>query len=194
MKNSQQEMSYLEVLEDYIGGYYQNLGQLTSANSTGPFEFNIAADGKHYVILPLTHLSGKIQIVDDTGAKLSADDAKKMGVVNLLPDSLFNHIDITVNNIKVSDSTANCYGYKAFIETQLSYGAEAKNTHLKAALYCDDTAGYYDSTLAANVGRAERTLPFAGSAKIEFETCVHADFFKIYRYLPNNCDVEPVGI
>jgi hypothetical protein len=44
--------------------------------------------------------------------------------------------------------------------------------------------------LAANTGRTDCTSKFLKSAKIEFETCIHADFFKIYRYLPNNCDVN----
>jgi hypothetical protein len=179
-----------EILKDYVGGYYQAIQQITSATSEGPFEFNIPADGKHYIILPLTRLSGKIQITDDAGNKLTESTSDMLGVINLLPDSLFNHVEITMNNIKVSDATSNSYGYKAFIETQLSYGSEAKKTHLAASHYRDDDAGKYGDASDENVGWKERRTPFLKGEPVDFETCVHADFFKIYRYLPNHCNVS----
>jgi ribonucleoside-diphosphate reductase beta chain len=190
LSNGSELFEYPDVLDDYVGGYYQSDHQLTSATSKGPFEFGVLADGKHYIILPLTRLSGKIQIVNEDGTKLTKPLSNHLGVVNLMPDSLFNHVDITVNNTKVSDSTSNCYGYKAFIETQLSYGEEAKKTHLRASIYYDDTAGHYNSSLLANKGRDDRSRQFTKSGIVEFETSIHCDFFKIYRYLPNNCDIS----
>ena len=63
----------------------------------------------------------KIQHAD--GSPLTADES--VGPVNLLLQSLFSQVDITMQGKLITTAT-NHYPNKAYIQTLLSYGFEAK--------------------------------------------------------------------
>ena len=54
--------------------------------------------------------------------------------------SLFQQVDVSLDDVQVSQS-AGTYAYRAYIESLLSYGPQAKTSQLTAALYYKDTAG-----------------------------------------------------
>jgi len=176
-------------LKDYVNGFMQEYYPVTSTDSSGPFEFYIPGDGKHYLILPQTRLYGKIQILKHDNTKIDATD-NKIGIVNLCPSSLFKQIEIEINGKKISDATSSMYGYKAMIETQLSYGYTAKKSHLICCGYYNDTPNHHDRVLTDNKGWLERQKLIKASRVMDFETILYCDFFQIYRYLPNNLDIR----
>ena len=70
-------------------------------------------------------------------------DADYVGRVNLFLHSQFQQVDVSLNDVQVSQS-AGKYAYRAYIESLLSYGPQAKTLQLTAALYYKDTAGNMD--------------------------------------------------
>ena len=176
------------VQKDFIAGSTQKFYPITGVDSAGPFEFNITSDGKHYLLLPQTRLYGTLQVLLANGNKPA--DGAQVGLVNLFPSSLFKQIEIELNGVQVSDASSSCYGYKSMIETQLSYGIEAKLTHLTAARYYDDTEGEAKNATTSNKGWQKRHNLIKGGKVVDFETLLNCDFFQIYKYLPSGCNLK----
>jgi hypothetical protein len=65
--------------------------------------------------------------------------------------SLFSQVDVLLNGTLIT-SSINTYAYRAYIETLLSYGTDAKSSQLTSALFYKDEAGKMDkpNPLAAN--------------------------------------------
>ena len=70
-------------------------------------------------------------------------DADYVGGVNLFLHCLFQRVDVSLNDVQVSHS-AETYGYRAFIESLLTYGPQAKTSLLAASMYYKNTAGNMD--------------------------------------------------
>ena len=66
-----------------------------------------------------------------------------MVAVNLFLLSLFGQLDIDLNGRTISDGSST-YPYRAYLEKLLSYGEEAKSTHLAFSLFYNDTTGKMD--------------------------------------------------
>ena len=74
--------------------------------------------------------------------------------------------------------TSPAYPYKAFIESHLTYGYDAKNSHLKAALYHQDTVGKEEQYLATCESFSVRQGWVTKHAnKLYFSTPLFIDFF-----------------
>ena len=72
------------------------------------------------------------------------DLADPVGPVKNRLHSLFSQVDVYLNGTLVIPST-NTYAYRAYIETLLSYGTDAKDTQLKSQLWHKDTATHMDA-------------------------------------------------
>ena len=57
---------------------------------------------------------------------------------------MFNQIDVFLNQKLVSPPN-NAYSYRAYIESLLNYSPIAKESHLTAGLWYDDTAGLFEA-------------------------------------------------
>jgi hypothetical protein len=79
------------------------------------------------------------------------------------------------------------YAYRAFYETELNYGYDAKTTHIKAAGYEHD-----DDPMDSikNMGAKNRIVRFAESKWVELMAPIHADLFMQERFLINQCDLR----
>ena len=62
---------------------------------------------------------------------------------NLFPHALFSQIDLEIDGVNLS-SQDNLYPYKAYLETLLTYGHDAKISHLTTSHFAKDSAGYFD--------------------------------------------------
>jgi len=58
--------------------------------------------------------------------------------INLIGKTLFNQVKFFLGNKLVYDSS-DMYAYRAFLETELNYGHDAKSSHLQATLYNKET-------------------------------------------------------
>ena len=100
-------------------------------------KFEYTADNGTYLDLSKSFFTFNVKI------KGSSAQANKVGPVNNWAHSLFEQIDLEINDKLVSYSNK-CYPYEAFLTTLLSYGRDAKQSHLNLALYAKDEAGKMD--------------------------------------------------
>ena len=113
---------------------YKPVSSITD-ESDAPIEFVVSSASEHYIDLAHTMLFAKAQIlpIDEPDANL------KVGPVNNLLHSMFNLIDIFLNQ-KLASPPNNKYPYRAYIESLLSYSPPAKESHLTASLWYEDSA------------------------------------------------------
>ena len=76
--------------------------------------------------------------------RMHLDVNEPVGPVNNWLQSLLSQVDVYLHDTLVTPST-NTYMYRAYIETALSNGYEAKNTQLTSQLWYKDTAGHLDT-------------------------------------------------
>ena len=124
---------------------------LTCLDSGGPIEFVVPGTGDAYLDLANTYLLIRAKVVRGVGTDLAADTP--MAPVNNWLHSLFSQVDVYLNDTLVTPSS-NTYPFRAYVDTVLSYGDEAKNTQLTSQLWYKDM----DATTVdgGNTGMVER--------------------------------------
>ena len=162
---------------------------LTSVDSGGPIEFVIPGTGDAYLDLANTYLLVRAKVVRGVGTDLAADTP--VAPVNNGLHSLFSQVDVYLNDTLVTPSS-NTYPFRAYVDTVLSYGAEAKNTQLTSQLWYKDTAGHMDATTVdgSNTGLIERQRHIAESRIVEMMGRLHVDLFLQDRFLLNGVSVK----
>ena len=110
--------------------------------------------------------------------------------------SLFQQVDVSLNDVQVSQS-AGTYAYRAYIESLLSYGPQAKTSQLTAALYFKDTAGDIDRPNPEHANAAERNYGLQKRASftergatIDMISRIHSDISFQDRYMLNEVNVK----
>ena len=103
-------------------------------------------------------------MVRGVGTELAPDTP--VAPVNTWLHSLFSQVDVYLNDTLATPSS-NTYPFRAYVNTVLSYGAEAKNTQLTSQLWYKDTAGHMDSTTVdgGNTGLVERRRYISESSR-----------------------------
>ena len=138
------------------------------------------ASTTEFTALSLTRLYGVCQILNKDGSLVENEN---FSICNLFPHSIFSQIDLEIDgqNLTVSD---HLYPYKAYLETLLSYGNDAKKSHLTTSMFCQDTAYCYDETEGLNLGYNQRKRVVENSKTFDFSISPNIDFFQTPRYLP----------
>ena len=186
-------------------------GSLDIRNNTGPIRFELITDGERYWDMKSVRLWGGIKIVTAAGGNLPA--AALVATCNMPGQSMFEGVRIDVNGQPISTFSQSHNGYKAHIETLISYGPNAARTHLKLGLFAQDTAGQMDTMVlhtpsrhyrpaagdlpllagresnAINKGWERRRQWFAESKLVQFSQTLHSDFFHTERYLPPGINI-----
>lgn len=151
----------------------------------GPYEFRIPADPnflhlcKHYVYF-------EIRIVKPDGSSLAAADPQ-VAPINAIGKTFFKQAKLYLNSKLVFDS-GDTYHLRAFLENELNYGLDAKNSHLSACLYSKEAGADVDT--AENAGFAARTDLFGGSKWVEVMAPLHVDLMSQDRYLMPHTDIR----
>ena len=117
-----------------------------------------------------------------------------MGPVNNWLLSLFSQVDVYLNGTLVTPST-NTYAYRAYIETLLSYGTDAKVKQLTGQLWHKDTATHMDAVeivdgLLANAGFVAPRENIVRSRVVDMVGRLHVDLFLQDKFLINGVDVK----
>jgi hypothetical protein len=153
-----------------------------------PLEFCISGSGDDYIDVSQILLHVTAKIVRDDGTNIAADAA--VAPVNLWLQSLFSQVDIKLNDTLITQST-NTYPYRAYLETLLSYGEDAKVSHLTASLFYKDTANHFEDVAGdENAGFVTRKAFTAASRHVDMMGRIHADLFFQDRYLINGVDMK----
>ena len=168
---------------------HKPLTSLDSGGGGGPIEFVIPGTGDAYLDLTNTYLLIRAKVVRGVGTDLAAD--KPVAPVNNWLHSLFSQMDVYLNDTLVTPSS-NTYPFRAYVDTALSYGAEAKNTQLTSQLWYKDTAGHMDATTVdgGNTGLIERQRHIAESRIVEMMGRLHIDLFLQDIFLLNGVSVK----
>ena len=175
-------------------GTYVEYHPISSMMGGAPIEFDVNASGDDYLDLANSFLCARAKITRVNDDDL--DVADTVGPVNNFLHSLFSQVDVSLNGTLITSST-NTYAYRAYVETLLSYGIEAKSSQMTSALFYKDEAGKMDrpNPLAANAdhkntGLASRQTFAAQSREIDMIGRIHADIFFQERYMLNEVNVK----
>ncbi|XP_071944761.1 uncharacterized protein F54H12.2-like [Antedon mediterranea] len=174
-------------------GQWVQYHPFNSITDVGPVQFNIQGSSEEYIDLSQTMLNVKLKITRQDGTDLHADEP--VGPTNHLLHSIFSKVDVSLNERLITPST-NTYSYRAAIETLLTYGADAKDSHLTGGLYYKDTAGKMDSADPTagddivNKGLKKRTEYIRGSRYVDLIGPIHCDVFFQDRMMLNGVDLK----
>ena len=165
---------------------------MSSLDSGGPIEFLIPGSGDDYLDLANTMLHVQAKVTRANGDDLDLVDP--VAPVNNWLHALFSQVDVYLNGTLVTPST-NTYAYRAYIETLLSYGPDAKDTQLTSQLWHKDTATRMDAVEiadgpAANEGFVVRRESILRSRLVDMMGRLHVDLFLQDKFLINGVDVK----
>ena len=166
-------------------GRYVEIGPLSSLDR-GTVEFKITGSESEYLDLSDTYIVVKAKITEADGT-VCANDAE-IGPVNNFLHSLFKQVDLTLGDTLVSASS-DTYAYRAYIETLLSYGSEAKESQLTAGLWYKDSSAHM-AVHDDNAGYAKRKALAVSSAVLEMVGRLHVDMMFQPRYLLNGVNAK----
>ena len=158
----------------------------SQVNDGGPVEFLIPGSEDMYIDLNSSYMRMYFQITKKDGTAVGTDD--KVGPINHTMHSVFQQIDVFLNDKMITDGSPT-YAYRAYLESLLSYGSEAKNTQLQGSLFYKDTpAQMEDVTQALNQGLKSRSA--LAKNGVEMFGRLHLDMFNQDRYLLNSVNVH----
>lgn len=166
--------------------YFQQILPIGQITDTSPIQFIVSGqNGMEYIDTRRSFMSIKARIVHQDGSAIG--DTEYVGPVNLAAHALFEQVDVTIQGKFITSSTGN-YPYKAYIQTLLNYGNDAKSSQLSSQCYYKDTPGHLDDNdgkTGSNDGFKVRTALFAGSKKVHMIAPIMHDAFQLDRYVLN---------
>ena len=160
---------------------------MSSLDSGGPIEFLIPGSGDDYLDLANTMLHVQAKVTRANGYDI--DLADPVAPVNNWLHSLFRQVDVYLT------PSTNTYAYRAYIETLLSYGPDAKGTQLTSQLWHKDTTTRMDAVEiadgpAANESFVARRTNILRSQLVDMIGRLHVDLFLQDKFLINGVDVK----
>lgn len=168
-------------------GQWVTYNPIASLTDDGPIEFLIPGSGDDYIDLSHTLLLVKVRITNEDGT--AVPETTKVSPVNNWLHSLFSQLDIYLNQKLVSPPN-NTYAYRAYIETLLNYGGDAKETHLQCGYWYKDTHHRMDACDDTNEGFKTRAQLTSGGGEIEMIGHLHGDIFNQEKFLINGVEMR----
>jgi len=165
---------------------------VTTIAENGPLEFVINGS-EEYISLSDSYLQIRAKITDPEGGDL--DEGTAVGPVNLFLHSLFNQVDVFLNDRLVSESSST-YPYRSMFEVLLNFGYDSTATQLSSALFFKDSPAHMDtsnpfaSAATSNSGLKSRGSYTDGSKFVDMIGRLHSDIFLQDRMLLNNVDLK----
>ena len=166
---------------------------LSTLTDNAPIEFLIASGGDEYIDPASITINLVASILRNDGTNIRNDS--HVGPVNLLLQSLFSEIEVTMKDTKVTASN-NTYSYKAYLEIFLSYEVEAKATQLTSEIYYKDTPAnigqsnpIHQTEANVNQGLKTRHLLFVAGS-VEMQGRIHCDIFMQEKLIPDGVPIK----
>ena len=186
-----------------ISASYEQVSYPKAAlDNSSVIEFVSSGTDNSYRDLSTIRLCLTVAMMKSDGSKLTYNDAatKDYGVINNVIHSLFTQCAVTLNDVLITPSSSN-YHYKAYLETLLNYGSDAKNTHLTLRGFELDTAGKTNTSDDTNLGFKERRSWFQTATatpatdsplenEIHLTSPLHVDFFRNGKFLLNGVELK----
>lgn len=170
-----------------VNGFVTPVNSLTE-NDDGPFEFVIPPQDGAYLMMNSLMLYVKGQVLRGNNTPMDND---VVAPINLLGSSIWEHVELSLNDRILNASSGSHSHYKAYIETILSYDRTAKDGHLRAQIFAMDTPGAYNVKAvgadSANKGFNQRNYMVANSRIFDMMAPVQCDFLRSNNHLtPRN--------
>ncbi|XP_041357559.1 uncharacterized protein F54H12.2-like [Gigantopelta aegis] len=165
---------------------------MSPITDSSPVDFLISNGGSDYIDLRRTRLHMKLKVVHVDGTDLH--DTEHVAPVNILLSSLWSQMQVYLQNQLVSEYNT-LYAYKAYIQTLLYNGQEAKDTQLQSQLFYADGGIVEANTESINLqtGTNDRLIArgryIAGSKSVTLEGALYEDIFAMRRCLVNSISV-----
>ena len=156
-----------------------------SENST--IEFCLPGIREEYLDLAHTMLYVKAKVVDSKGEPLKATDVDKVAPANNWLHTLFQQVDVYLNQKQISGASAN-YPIRAYIENLFNYNADTLSTRLANVVFVKDICGEMDDLKSSSM--KERGKIIGLSKTVEMLGHLHADFFNQDKLLINGVEVK----
>ncbi|XP_074098900.1 uncharacterized protein F54H12.2-like [Cotesia typhae] len=161
---------------------------ISSLTDNSPIEFVVQGQEDEYIDLAHTMLRLCVGITRRSPVTASAHPPKVAPINNFM-HSIFSQVDVLFNQKPVS-APNNLYPYRAYIETLLNYGADAKKSHLTTVGWCCDTPGKMDSLTDENLGLKKRKELLTCDKTADFIGHLHCDVFNQERFLINGVEMR----
>ncbi len=164
-----------------------------TANNAPTLEFNIVGEKRTYIDLDKIYLELAVKFNKGdgnpqtwvAGSPNDPEQSDKCSFVNNLLHSLFKECEVYANTVKIS-STNGLYAHKAYVETEMSYTQDAKDTLLKCHGYT------YEDTPQTITSEAftDRSASSRSSNVIYLFGKVAVDFFNNKKLLLPHVDLR----
>ena len=156
----------------------------TTLNDNGPLQFFIPPTANQFIDLRRSRLHVAAKIIGGT-------DAKSAGPVNLILHSMFDLVDVQLQQQLVSSNQL--YPYKAYMETILQHDENAQKTFLQSQGFVKDEAVKIDvcnGEGGEQAGLFKRWGTWTGGKVVELEGPIMADICQGDRYILNGVEIS----
>ncbi len=176
---------------------YRPTSQLSNG---GSLEFVIPPTVNQYINLKKTYLKLKLRIVKSDGSAVPNDVL--VSCINLPLHTIFNQVDVLLQQQLVSSTGSQTYAYKSYFETMLEYGSDAKQSQLRAqGFYKDnkldldvsnlvDVSNKLKETKVENWGYVKRWMLFKANNIVDFIGPLNADICQQNRLILNGVEIQ----
>jgi hypothetical protein len=166
---------------------YRPTAQITEGS---PLEFLVPGTGSQYTDLKHTYLSLIVRILKGDGSTCAVMD--KVGPVNIPLHSLFNQVELFLNQTLASSTGVN-YAYKAIIDTLLNATSDTVESTLQSEGFWKDYPNFMDDDdpiEGSNTGLTNRFVLMNNSKLAEFRGPLHLDLVDQDRYIINGVETK----
>ena len=185
------------VQEDILDASYIKIKATGFSRDATTYEFNVESAEDYYDVRR-TELMVKFRITRPDGTNLQAGD--RVTVANYPIASLFHTAELWLGSEPVAHQGSN-YAVRGYFEILTSYGRDAQESYLQAALWYRDTAGQMDNANHTpvneqnviqphNVGLKNRSEWTNESKLVTVIGKLHFDFFHQPKPLVNNVSMK----
>ncbi|KAL3088416.1 hypothetical protein niasHT_027105 [Heterodera trifolii] len=144
-----------------------------------------------------THGQSLVELIDqvqkerfdtDTNKYVNLKVNEQVATINMIGATWIKNIKITVQGREIYDSNS-LYAYKAYLDAELSYSKNVKESDLQASGYYVDSENQ-DGTDTTQSGFELRRKLFSQSQTAQFITKLDADVFNQDRYMVNGVEIN----
>ena len=173
-----------------------------SVDKYGPLEFKIRLPREEYWDPSSVVLYTKNRILDQNGQELTTQtnangdiiipDDSVVFPINYFHATRFKNVEVFINSKLVSNSE-NLYPYRAFLETLLTYGTDAKNEQLRCGMFYIDSpplGEHQQPQVSANRGAYKRFQNSLASQTFECLGKIHSELFNQNKLLAGEIEIR----
>ena len=167
----------------------------------GTLDFVIPPTANQYINLKKTYLKLKLRIVKSDGSDIP-DAGVLVSCINVPLNTIFNQVDVLLQQQLVSSTGGQTYAYKSYFETMLQNGIDAKKSQLQAQGYYKENIYDLDVSSFADVmkqtgdindktwGYVHRWFLFTGGLEPTFIGPLNADICQQNRLILNGVEIQ----